>query len=90
MLIRAIARTSLKIVWIMILLHFPIDCNKVFSVIMSCLFYHNTFSLIAPITRIRYSFLFLTPCLVNVLHVPVSSAHSSGFKRDFGFLIVNL
>lgn len=42
----------------MILLYFLVDCNNVFSLIMSCLFCHAAFSLIALITSIRCSFPF--------------------------------
>lgn len=54
----------------MILLYFPVACNKVFSWLMSCLFGHTAFPFIALITRIRYSFPILMPYLVSVLHVP--------------------
>lgn len=58
MLVGAITWGSLEIVGIMILLYFPKYCNKVFSMIMSCLFYHIAFSLIAPITELDKAFHF--------------------------------
>lgn len=55
---------------VMFLLYLHIDCNKVFSMITSCLFHHHAFSLIASITGIRCNCLFLVPCLGSVLQVP--------------------
>lgn len=37
---------------------------------MSCLFHDNAFSVLAPISGLRYSFPFFMLCLVSVLWVP--------------------